>query len=313
MKSHFPLVKTAAFLLLITAQLAVVIVLFLKIIRNNKGSALGVSVSAIRKDVINTVPVDGLKYFYEPKALTVIDDPKDWLNYVPHYTINKDALNERFNYSEKKPANVFRIITVGDSYTFGQYVSTPDNWTELLEDYLNQYKTCSKAKKYEVINLGVGGYDTAYEVARYKLRGQKYNPDLVIWYVTDMYRVTDQITDTMRRSHPNQTEQNMMEATWLEARNNIIRQRGKKGLADYQLSMMEKLRKEYYKNNPLLFVSSLKDFEPPQLANIHHVYTSIYDDRANFLPDYHFNSRGHQKFMKEIVQALIADSLLPCP
>ena len=96
------------------------------------------------------------------------------------YNINSDTFNERFDYEINKDDKTFRIITLGDSFTFGYIVDTKNNWTELLEDKLNQLH-CANFDKIEVINLGVVGYDIQYSVERFKLRGKKYNPDLVLW------------------------------------------------------------------------------------------------------------------------------------
>lgn len=116
------------------------------------------------------------KYFYEP-------DPKKTgkvLKQIPleeQYSINKDTLNDRFDYTVPKTPGVYRIVVLGDSSTFGLLVKTKDNWTEHLEDKLG--------KKFEVINLAVHGYDIPYEVERYRRRGIKYDPDLVLWFLNN--------------------------------------------------------------------------------------------------------------------------------
>ena len=66
----------------------------------------------------------------------VIEKVNEWGPNKGTYTINNDSLNERFNYSENKDKNTFRIITLGASYTYGLYVDTKNNWTEILEDIL---------------------------------------------------------------------------------------------------------------------------------------------------------------------------------
>lgn len=124
------------------------------------------------------------RYFYEP-------DPKNQekiLKQIPYpesYSINKDTLNERFDYSVNKPIDTFRIVILGDASTFGLLVKTKDNWTEKLEDRLNQNINNPKIKKIEVINLAVHGYDIPYEIERFRRRGLKYKPDLVAWFVSN--------------------------------------------------------------------------------------------------------------------------------
>ncbi|CAN5311038.1 hypothetical protein BH10PAT2_BH10PAT2_1860 [soil metagenome] len=122
------------------------------------------------------------KYFYAltPNKVDVVKP--DWSDEPITNTYNEDGLNDRYNYSVEKPANTFRIITLGDSFTFGQNVNTKDNWTEQLEDTLNSQKSSCNSTHFEVINLGMPGFDIPYIAQRYKTVGAKYNPDLVIWF-----------------------------------------------------------------------------------------------------------------------------------
>lgn len=145
------------------------------------------SINPIPLDTINFPTDSELEYFYEPSPNSL--DEGNSLS--PHqqgitYTINSDALNERYDYPVEKSQNTYRIITLGDSFTFGLYVPTPANWTEQLEDQLNTNPPCPDTySKYEVINLGMQGYDLQYSLERFRLRGVKYRPDLVIWLIKE--------------------------------------------------------------------------------------------------------------------------------
>jgi lysophospholipase L1-like esterase len=165
---------------LIVVQLVVIVFLGIQI-RNKK--VLGsISVTPIESDSV-VVSSDVLKFFYEPRANSKeVNNPELPLKRVEN-TINSDSLNEHREYLYPKPPNTIRIITLGDSFTYGAYVPTPQNWTEVLEDRLQDY-SCS-GKKIEVINLGVGGYDLQYSTERFKIRGNKYEPDLVVWFVIE--------------------------------------------------------------------------------------------------------------------------------
>lgn len=143
-------------------------------------------VSVIEKKNLIYKKAGLLKYFYEPEPNISITDSPYWLEAQATYTINNDSLNERFNYSVKKPKNVLRVVTLGNSYTYGLYSSTPDNWTELLENMLNTYAICGGNIKLEVINLGLPGYDLQYMYERYLQRGLKYNPDILILTLDDL-------------------------------------------------------------------------------------------------------------------------------
>jgi hypothetical protein len=48
--------------------------------------------------------------------------------YQAVYTLNNEGFNERFDYSVKKPKDVFRILVIGDGNAFGFLVNTQDNW-----------------------------------------------------------------------------------------------------------------------------------------------------------------------------------------
>ncbi len=129
---------------------------------------------------------DRLQYYYEPVAGKRITKSKEWVPFESVYTINQDALNERFDYDVEKPIDTFRIITLGDSFTYGLHVDTRDNWTERLEDMLRTESVCTRYQTYEVINLGMEGYDIQYARERFFRRGTKYQPDMVLWLIRDL-------------------------------------------------------------------------------------------------------------------------------
>lgn len=141
-----------------------------------------IHVMPIDKLYLNYPQDTNLKFYSEPKAN--IQKQED-LSYIGisrtiAHTFNEDGLNERFDYSVDKPKDVFRIISLGDSFTEGAWVDTKDNYSELLEDMLNTTVHCPSISRFEVINLGVEGYDMQYNLERFKRKGEKYHPDLVI-------------------------------------------------------------------------------------------------------------------------------------
>lgn len=307
--------RSRLFFVIIGIQLVVVVFLFLKI-KNKNNNILGVSVNVINSKSIQKTPTEELKHFFEPKPNTTETIQLEWLSSNPKYTINNDSLNERYEYDVVKKQGVFRIITVGDSFTFGVNVSTKDNWTEVLEDKLNKEKTCPGIQKYEVINLGVGSYDTTYELERYKKRGQKYKPDLVIWYVTDLYRITDEIitlADQMNIDEGSNQKKGIFYEAWTKAREELIKKYGEDGLVDYQIAKLKEFRKKYYTRNPLLLVSHWREIEDRLHTNAtYYGDTIVPEDKTNLLPDYHFNEVGHEKFADEVVRTLEKKKLLPC-
>jgi hypothetical protein len=153
--------------------------------RLHPADVLGASVIKLQKNTLVYAPTTTLKYFFEKKPDTTETDHPDWLPYTATYTANADGFNDRYNYSVVKPAHTYRIITMGDSFTFGQYVNTADSWPEQLEDLLNTQACPDTGMHFEVINLGQPGYDAQYDEHRFELRGARYDPDLVLWFLHD--------------------------------------------------------------------------------------------------------------------------------
>ena len=68
-----------------------------------------------------------------------------------------------------------RIIVLGDSIAFGHYLPEEATFSHQL-----QQRLISDGRHFEVLNFGVGGYDTLQEVTLLKTRGLKYLPKLVV-------------------------------------------------------------------------------------------------------------------------------------
>lgn len=68
-----------------------------------------------------------------------------------------------------------QVIVLGDSITFGNNLALEDTFPFQL-----QQRLVSQGRNVEVLNFGVGGYDTLQEVALLEIRGLKYHPNLVV-------------------------------------------------------------------------------------------------------------------------------------
>ncbi len=66
---------------------------------------------------------------------------------------------------------------LGDSFVFGHGLNNSFTLPVILEEILNSQRNL---EIYEVLNLGVPGYNTLFEVNRFEQLGLKYEPDLVI-------------------------------------------------------------------------------------------------------------------------------------
>ncbi len=78
-----------------------------------------------------------------------------------------------------KPAGVFRIAVLGDSYVEASHVDVADRVTERLERELNQ-RSVFGPLRVEVLNFGVAGYGTFNELQTFKHVAWNFQPDLVL-------------------------------------------------------------------------------------------------------------------------------------
>jgi lysophospholipase L1-like esterase len=254
-------------------------------------------------------PHSRYRFFYEPKP-DVAYKTGDIFNQT-----NSDTLNEdEGRYAIPKPEEVFRIVVLGDSNTFGFGVARADNYTEVLED---MFSKTACAKRIEVVNLGVPGYDFAYMAERFRLRGAKYDPDLILWNVTnndfdeneerrqEIFSSLDQ-TDpywASRESHERMTREETAESlrehhqrAFLGMRDEY---RGRIVYTDFRGPLMPDTRaflEALSEDSLILFVI------PPQWI----------DRGTDLLPDTHASENGHRKMADMIYRYLIENDLVPC-
>ena len=122
-------------------------------------------------------------------------------------TINSKGLrNPEVDY--EKPAGTYRILALGDSWTFGFRMNEPDAYPRQLERMLNASAAArGDTRRIEVINAGVVGYSTDQEAAYLAAEGWKYSPDLVLvnfYPVNDTHNKlrTSQKREALRALHP---------------------------------------------------------------------------------------------------------------
>jgi lysophospholipase L1-like esterase len=101
-------------------------------------------------------------------------------------SINKLGLRNEEVGSEK-PESTTRILMLGDSITFGWGVAQDETMSAQLALALNAIADGQDEKPVEVINTGVGNYNTAMEVAYFMERGAALKPDVVVlnYFIND--------------------------------------------------------------------------------------------------------------------------------
>lgn len=104
-----------------------------------------------------------------------------WPNYNGLFSINEGGIcfsiktdEDGFRDRERgvKQSDVFRIVALGDSTTFGWGIDGEDSWPALLEGIA--------APNLECVNLGISGFGTDQEFLTYHLYGKSYQSDAVV-------------------------------------------------------------------------------------------------------------------------------------
>lgn len=300
-------------------------------------------ISPIKKEEVLFATTENLEYFYELNPDQTEEDLyiPDWLDYKPKITINQDGLNERFNYSLQKQPETYRIIVLGDSWTYGRYVSTADNYSEVLEDLLNSQE-CSNYNKFEVINLGVPSYDIEYSIERFRLRGQKYSPDLILWLLieNDFSEINEFLRERKQEYLKNEDANNespgrtILDAltsppyspqvqAWLNALEDLKKEYPKDKLLGYQNNALNSIKS--YHDGKIVFVTLPGGSKiDPDAVEIIENFVSSDEDSKHFeskidferggllLPDRHPNKEGHNEIANDIYQYLINEKMIKC-
>ena len=272
-------------------------------------------ITSINKNTLSfDSTISALKYFYEPVPNSIETWNPDWLGYEVKNTINEDSLNESKTFQINKPTKTYRIIALGDSYTYGLYVPTNSTYPKILEKQLNEQLHCPDIKEFEVLNLGVTAYDVAYTVERFLKRGIKYSPDLVIWLIHNwnLGRIRDYNIPLQKELEKQGipvfnsiTKEHIADI----ADKKIEEQYGEKYVIDFQQYAFERLFDKYPSTIIFFTYSSIslknKQFLSDQTLKYKNV--SFYSDLTNtgsieqyHVPDGHPSKTGHVVIASEI-------------
>jgi len=82
----------------------------------------------------------------------------------------------------EKPPGTFRVLVVGDSFTFGAQVNEEQTFVDRLAGYLQSHLSegGQDTIRIQTLNGGVDGWSTVNELAWLKVEGVRYAPDLVV-------------------------------------------------------------------------------------------------------------------------------------
>ena len=142
---------------------------------------------AVPRDRRAARPFESLAAYLASQPTQVVPH-RNWFNYWN----NALGLNDE-EFEVPKPAGRFRILALGDSFTFG-LVPYPDNVMTLLEAHL--HRACP-GRDLDVLNFGIGGTGVRDYRTIVTLGLRTYDPDLVL---VNFYAGNDG-PDLFRRVH----------------------------------------------------------------------------------------------------------------
>jgi lysophospholipase L1-like esterase len=91
--------------------------------------------------------------------------------------INAAGFRDDLDYPQAKAPGTFRVVVLGDSFTFAGKVPVAETMPKRLE---GQLREADPSRLYEVLNLAVPGYNAAQEAVALEETGLRYHPDLVL-------------------------------------------------------------------------------------------------------------------------------------
>jgi len=119
-----------------------------------------------------------INMYYEPDPYTGYRLAPNSIGYFQRGIVARtNSLGQRdVEHSLKKPASVYRVLVIGDSFTVGTNVEQEEAYPKVIEELLNK----RTRRKVEVINTGVGGWDPFEYAQYYEYYGRAFEPDLVV-------------------------------------------------------------------------------------------------------------------------------------
>lgn len=132
--------------------------------------------------IINAVLLTFLAYLFERIFSPYSDLPVNghvsgkWYTWGHLVKNNKHGFREK-DFSSPKPQGTYRIMVLGDSFTWGAGLAAQQRYTAIAEKLLNEH---FNDRKFEVLNFGIKGASTIKELEILRNFFRKVDPDLII-------------------------------------------------------------------------------------------------------------------------------------
>jgi lysophospholipase L1-like esterase len=120
-----------------------------------------------------------LRYYHSPTGLGDLVPNQDglWVIWF-HRPYNVQTNSVGLRNTEEPSAQLFQILAVGDSQTFGPYLANEDAWPAWSQVYLAQHY--HDGARVQVFNAGIAGYTILDELAYLREKGVMLKPRLVV-------------------------------------------------------------------------------------------------------------------------------------
>ena len=118
-------------------------------------------------------------YAPDPKLYWKLKPNQDCFTKIDHKPVHVNSHGTRGpEFATEKPADTFRILSLGDSRTFGWGLSESETYSGRLQELLQ--KKFGNSKKIEVINAGVNAWSYPQMLVYFRDYGLAFKPDAVI-------------------------------------------------------------------------------------------------------------------------------------
>ena len=123
---------------------------------------------------------------YQPLPVIAQPDPDLFWSHTPNQhrlymgaTVTINNLGLRGAEITPKRDGEFRILSLGESTSFGLKVADDETYAAVLQRHLNEH---AQTDRFNVINAGIGAYTSFQSLMYLKLRGLDLEPDMVLFY-----------------------------------------------------------------------------------------------------------------------------------
>jgi hypothetical protein len=118
--------------------------------------------------------------FDEIRGVKLVPGKEGWYRGEGEAYVRINSLGYRDReHALEKPKGTFRIAVLGDSFTEARQVPIEQTYWHHIGQELDHCKALS-GRQIEVLNFGIGGYNTSQEVMTYDLDAKRFAPDLVL-------------------------------------------------------------------------------------------------------------------------------------